>query len=102
MKNRYFEGIGVALLMFSGAAAAGFPTTPGSQDFDIGTLTSTHFMTSFAKETNFLENSYTFDLAKESRVDAWIFNPRYETGDIYTGIPPVTIMTYALLISDSE
>ncbi len=58
-------------------------------------------MTSFAKETNFLENSYTFDLATESRVDAWIFNPRYETGDIYTGIPPLTIMTYGLLISDS-
>lgn len=94
--------LGFSLFIFSGVASAGFPTTPVSQDFDIGTLTSTHFATHFANDSNFLRNSYTFDLASESRVDAWLLNSRWETGNIFTGIPPLTIMTYGLIIFDSN
>jgi hypothetical protein len=73
MKNTKGPGICFALLMLSGVASAGVPTTPGSRDFDIGTLTSTHYTTRFSAETNFLENSYTFDLATPAWVDARLF-----------------------------
>jgi hypothetical protein len=42
MKNTKGPGIRFALLMLSGVASAGVPTTPGSRDLDIGTLTPDH------------------------------------------------------------
>ena len=94
MKNKKLLGIGFTVLLFSRGAAAGVPTTPISQDFDIGTLTSTPYENSYSVGNTLLQHSYTFDLAEAATVDAWLLNPRIETGNIFTGIPPLTITTW--------
>jgi hypothetical protein len=102
MKNTKEPCICFALLIFSGLASAGVPTTTISQDFDIGTLTSTPYATSFNAERNDLVNSYTFDLATSAFVDMTLFNPRYDRGDLYIGIPPVTHTAYDINLFDSQ
>ena len=102
MNNKKVLSVGITLLLFSNAASAGVPTTPISQDFDIGTLTSTLYETSFTSLNNSLQNSYTFDLAEPATVDVWLLNPRMETGNIFTGIPPLTITAFDLVIIDSQ
>ena len=102
MKNKKLLGIGFTVLLFSRGAAAGVPTTPISQDFDIGTLTSTPYENSYSVGNTLLQHSYTFDLAEAATVDAWLLNPRIETGNIFTGIPPLTITRFDLAILDSQ
>ena len=101
MKNKKIVGLGIFLFIFSMGAKAGVPNFGYSHDYDIGTLGSTQYATSFSVENNLLDHSYTFDLAAPATVDAWLFNPRIETGDIYTGIPPLTITLFDLSIFDS-
>lgn len=94
--------ISLALLMLLGEASAGVPNFSYSHDYDIGTLTSTPYETSFGAGVNMLLHSYTFDLAAPATVDAFFFNPRYETGNIFTGIPPLTMMVYDINMFDSQ
>lgn len=102
MRNIDTLGIAAALITLSGAAMAGVPNVGFSRDVDIGTLTSTHYATGFIDATNILLHSYTFDLATPATVHAWLFNPRFETGDPFTGIPPVTMTVYDTNIFDSQ
>ncbi len=102
MRNIDILGVAAVLITLSGEVTAGVPNVSFSHDFDIGTLASTHYVTSFVDETNILLHSYTFDLATPATVDAWLFNPRYETGNIFTGIPPLTMTIYDINIFDSQ
>ncbi|MBA4142140.1 MAG: PEP-CTERM sorting domain-containing protein [Nitrosospira sp.] len=103
MKKKRIAKLALALLFLSSSVSvsAGLPNFDYSKDFDVGTLESTRYETSFGVENNLLLHSYTFDLAGASTVDAWLFNPRMETGDIYTGIPPLTITLFEVAIFDS-
>ena len=102
MRNIDTLGIAAVLVTLSGAATAGVPNVGFSRDIDIGTLTSTPYVTSFTDATNILLHSYTFDLATPATVHAWLENPRFETGNPFTGIPPVTITIYDTNIFDSK
>ena len=102
MKNKKVLGIGFALLVLSRGAWAGVPDYSYSHDYDIGTLTSSGYTTSFGAATYMLLHSYTFDLAAPAIVDAAFLNPRWETGNIFTGIPPLTITIYDINIFDSQ
>jgi hypothetical protein len=102
MKKNRIARFAFGLLFLSTAASAGVPETPNSHDFDIGTLGTTHYTNSFSYENNLLDHSYTFDLTAPSQVDASLLNTRIETGNIFTGIPPLTIGIYDLYIMDSD
>lgn len=101
MNKKGIAAFAVTLVLLSGVASAGVPNNGFSQDFDTGTLGTTHYKNNFSIASNQLDHSYTFDLAAPSQVDAWLYNSRIETGNIFTGIPPVTITLYDLWIFDS-
>lgn len=102
MLERQAIGFGLALCIFSSGASAGIPSSSYSHDFDIGTLTSAPYPASFVAVTNLLLHSYTFDLAAPATVDVWLYNPRVQTGDIFTGFPPLTMTFYDVNIFDSQ
>lgn len=103
MKKNRIAGFAFGLFLSTAAtvASAGVPNIGYSHDFDMGTLGTTHYKNSFSVASNMLEHSYTFDLTAPSQVDAWLYNSRVETGDIYTGFPPLTMTFYDIAIFDS-
>ena len=100
MMKKRIAGLAVTLWFLSTSASAGVPNIGYSQDFDTGTLGTTHYKNNFSIAGDMVLHSYTFDLATPSRVDAWLFNPRAETGDIF-GSPPLTHTLFDLSIFDS-
>lgn len=81
MKAKKLLGLASILLMFSGHVIAGVPTISDfTRDFDIGTLTSTPYVTAFSGTTNFIQHSYTFDLDAPATIEARVANTRVSSG----------------------
>ena len=95
MKNKGIVGFAVTLLLFSGMASAGVPNTPYSHDYDIGTIGPTHYVNNRAVPYNLVQDSYTFDLAAQSHVSAWLWNLIPAMGTIETGF---TVTNYSMQI----
>lgn len=102
MKKKSTAGFALALLILSSTVSAGVGNFGVSRDFDTGTLGVTHYANNFSTVGDMLKHGYIFDLAAPSKVDAWLFNPLWETGNPVTQIPPVTKTYYDLSIFDSN
>ncbi len=99
MKNRGIAAFAGMLLFFSSVVSAGVPNGAYSKDYDLGTLTSTHYINTPTVRYPVLQHSYTFDLATPSMVYGWLYNPVPEKGSILDGTGIISTL-YSLTIYD--